>query len=57
MREAAVRAAEEAILNPLGSDEPRRLRHFLDALSKPDAPVPALVEAFKRKAPWETDSD
>jgi uncharacterized protein (DUF1778 family) len=58
VREAAVRAAEDAILETtLVRMSPAGFADFLDALSKPDAPVPALVEVFKRKAPWETDSD
>lgn len=57
IREAAVRAAEEAIV------ETRLIRMsadgfaaFLQALSAPPAAVPEMVELVKRQAPWETDT-
>lgn len=58
VREAAVRAAEEAILETtLVRMSPDGFAAFLEALSTSDEPVPALVEVFKRKAPWERDGD
>ena len=38
-------------LTPEGFDD------FLAAIEAPAAPVPELVELFKRRAPWETVSD
>ena len=58
VREAAVRAAEEVILETtLIRMSPRAFQEFLTALDAPAKPVPALVELFKRKPPWETGSE
>ena len=54
MREAAVRAAEEVLLeNPLIRMSPKGFAEFLKVLSAPAAPVPEMVELAKRPAPWE----
>jgi len=54
MREAAVRAAEEVLLeNPLIRMSPKGFAEFLKLLSMPAAPVPEMVELAKRPAPWE----
>lgn len=55
VRDAAVRAAEEVLLETL----PIRMsaagfEAFKEALSKPAAAVPEMVELFRRAAPWET---
>jgi uncharacterized protein (DUF1778 family) len=58
VREAAVRAAEEVILDAaMIRMTPEGFAAFVEAVSAPAAPVPALVDAFKRKAPWEAESD
>lgn len=54
MRDAAVRAAEEVLLDTL----PIRMNSegfdaFLAALAAPGAPVPEMVEVLRRPAPWE----
>jgi uncharacterized protein (DUF1778 family) len=54
IREAAVRAAEEAIIETaLVRMTPKGFEAFLKALSVPPRPVPEMVELLKRKAPWE----
>lgn len=54
IREAAVRAAEEAIIETaLVRMTPKGFQAFLKALSAPPRPVPEIVELLKRKAPWE----
>jgi uncharacterized protein (DUF1778 family) len=57
IREAAVRAAEEAIVETtlirMSADG---FRAFLTALSSPPAAVPEMVELMGRKAPWESDN-
>jgi uncharacterized protein (DUF1778 family) len=55
MREAAVRAAEDVLMETL----PIRMsaagfKAFMAALSGPATPVPEMVELFRRAAPWET---
>jgi len=56
IREAAVRAAEEAILETtLIRMSPGGVEEFLKALSAPPRRVPEIVELMKRKAPWETE--
>ena len=58
IREAAVRAAEEAILETwlirMSADG---FAAFLKALSAPAAAVPEIVELMGRKAPWETETE
>lgn len=54
MREAAVRAAEEILLeNSLVRMSSKGFAAFLKVLSEPVAPVPEMVELAKRQAPWE----
>jgi uncharacterized protein (DUF1778 family) len=56
IREAAVRAAEEAILETtLIRMSPAGFEAFVKALSGPPRRVPEIVELMKRKAPWETE--
>ena len=57
VREAAVRAAEEAIMEsaPIRMS-PQGFKAFVAALAGPAKPVPQLVELFKRKAPWDKAS-
>jgi uncharacterized protein (DUF1778 family) len=56
VREAAVRAAEEIILDAaLIRMSPAGFDAFLEAVSAPAQAVPAMVEVLKRKAPWEND--
>jgi uncharacterized protein (DUF1778 family) len=53
VREAAVRAAEEAIMEsaPIRMS-PAGFKAFVAAISGPAKPVPEMVALFKRKAPW-----
>lgn len=54
MRDAAVRAAEDAIMETtLIRVSPEAFEAFVAALDAPGKPVPALVEMLKRPAPWE----
>jgi len=54
IREAAVRAAEEAIMETtLIRMTPSGFNAFLKVLSVPPTAVPRMVEIIKRKAPWE----
>jgi uncharacterized protein (DUF1778 family) len=53
VREAAVRAAEEALLeNTVTRMGPDAFEAFAAAIAGPGAPVPQMVELFARKAPW-----
>src|SRR5260370_34180719 len=53
IREAAVRAAEEAIVETtLIRMSPEGFAAFLEALSAPPRVVPEMAELMKRKAPW-----
>ena len=55
VREAAVRAAEEVVMeNTIIRMSPEGFRQFMDIVSAPPAPIPELVNVFKRKAPWES---
>jgi uncharacterized protein (DUF1778 family) len=56
VREAAVRAAEDVLMEtaPIRMS-PSGFKAFMDALSRPAAPVPEMVELFRRAAPWESD--
>jgi len=57
MRDAAVRAAEDAIMeNTLIRVSPDGFQAFVAALDAPGKPVPALVNVLKRPAPWETSA-
>jgi uncharacterized protein (DUF1778 family) len=57
MRDAAVRAAEDAIMeNTLIRVSPDGFQAFVAALDAPGKPVPALVDVLKRPAPWETSA-
>jgi uncharacterized protein (DUF1778 family) len=54
VREAAVRLAESILLeNTVIRMNPDAYADFMAVLSAPAAPVPELVEVFKRAAPWE----
>ncbi|MQT14048.1 DUF1778 domain-containing protein [Rhizobiales bacterium Sp-1] len=54
VREAAVRAAEEAILeNRLIRMSEDGFDAFLDAVARPAAPVAEMVDLAERPAPWE----
>jgi len=56
VREAAVRAAEDVLMEttPVRMSE-SGFKAFMNALSKPAASVPEIVELVSRKAPWESD--
>lgn len=55
MRDAAVRAAEEAILeNTVIRMSPESFAAFVDLLDRPAKPVPEMVELLNRPSPWET---
>ncbi len=58
MRDAAVRAAEDAIMEntPIRLN-PEGFEAFVAALEAPGKPVPAMVELLKRSAPWEKDAE
>lgn len=56
VRDAAVRAAEDVLMET----SPIRMSAegfdaFMAAVSDPGAPVPELVDLFRRAVPWETD--
>lgn len=56
VREAAVRAAEDVLMETV----PIRMSAegfdaFMAAISGPEAPVPEMVDLFRRAAPWEAD--
>ena len=54
MRDAAVRAAEDAILETsLIRVSPEAFEAFVAALDAPGKPIAALVELLRRPAPWE----
>jgi uncharacterized protein (DUF1778 family) len=55
VREAAVRAAEDVLMEtaPIRMS-PGGFKAFMEALSRPAAAVPEMVELFQRKAPWES---
>lgn len=54
MREAAVRAAEEVLLESgLVRMTPEGFQAFSAAIAGPGEPVPALVEVLRRPAPWD----
>ena len=58
VREAAVRAAEEVVLEQtLVRMSEAGFAAFVEAVTAPAAPVPELVELFRRKAPWEARGD
>ncbi len=58
VREAAVRAAEEVVLEQtLVRMSEEGFAAFMEAVTAPAAPVPELVELFRRKAPWEARGD
>ena len=57
MREAAVRAAEEVLMeSTLVRMSPEGFEAFVKAVSAPAAPVPEMVASLRRKAPWEKDT-
>lgn len=54
VREAAVRAAEEALMEgTLIRMSPASFNNFMKALSGPPAAVAEIVETLQRPAPWE----
>ena len=54
MRDAAVRAAEDAIMETsLIRVSPEAFDAFVAALDAPGKPIPALVELLRRPAPWD----
>jgi len=56
IRDAAVRAAEEAILeNTIIRMSPKGFVAFMAELDRSPVVVPEIVEIFKRRAPWESD--
>jgi uncharacterized protein (DUF1778 family) len=58
VREAAVRAAEEALMeNTLIRMSPNGFKAFIAALSAPATPVPEMAEILNRVAPWEREAD
>jgi uncharacterized protein (DUF1778 family) len=55
VRDAAVRAAEDVLMETVPIRmSPAGFKVFMAALSGPAAPVPEIVELFRRRAPWET---
>jgi uncharacterized protein (DUF1778 family) len=58
MREAAVRAAEEVIMErTLIRMSPTGFAAFRDAIEAPAVPVPEMVELLQRPAPWEVEAE
>lgn len=56
VRDAAVRAAEEALLNQrLIRMTAAGFAAFVDVLEQPAAPNPGIAEILQRQAPWEQD--
>lgn len=56
MREAAVRAAEEVVMETaLVRMTPEGFADFMAALSAPAEPVPEMVKVLQRPAPWDDD--
>ncbi|RIV77922.1 type II toxin-antitoxin system TacA family antitoxin [Pelagerythrobacter aerophilus] len=55
VRDAAVRAAEDVLMEamPIRMSE-EGFEAFMAAVSGPAAPVPEMVELFRRSAPWES---
>lgn len=54
MRDAAVRAAEDAIMETtLIRVSAEGFEAFVSALDAPGKPVPAMVEVLQRRAPWD----
>ena len=54
MRDAAVRAAEEAIMDTsLLRVSPEAFDAFVAMMDAPAKPVPALTELLRRPTPWE----
>ena len=52
-----MRAAEEVLMeSTLVRMSPEGFDAFIQAVSAPAAPVPEMVEALRRKAPWEKDT-
>ena len=54
MRDSAVRAAEEAVMETLPIRmSPADFEAFVAMLAKPAESVPAMVELLRRPAPWD----
>ena len=57
MREAAVRAAEEVLMErALVRMSAEGFDAFMQAVSAPAEPVPEMVASLRRRAPWETET-
>jgi uncharacterized protein (DUF1778 family) len=55
MRDSAVRAAEEAVMDSLSVRlSPSDFEAFVAMLARPVEHVPAMAELLRRPAPWET---
>jgi uncharacterized protein (DUF1778 family) len=58
VRDAAVRAAEDVLMEQrLIRMSPDGFADFLDVLSQPARPVPAIVDILQRPAPWAEGPD
>jgi uncharacterized protein (DUF1778 family) len=58
VREAAVRAAEEALLDQrLITLSPGDFQAFREEIERPGRPVPEIVELLRRKPPWSEPGD
>jgi uncharacterized protein (DUF1778 family) len=59
VREAAVRAAEEVLLDDRGPIilSPEDYQAFCDEIARPAEPVPEMVELFRRTPPWAKPGD
>jgi uncharacterized protein (DUF1778 family) len=54
VRDSAVRAAEDVLMETLPIRmSPAGFKAFMAVLSGPAAPVPEMIELFRRTAPWE----
>ncbi len=56
VREQQFAAAEEVLMEAVPSRmSPGGFKAFMDALSKPAAAVPEMIDVLRRNAPWEFD--
>jgi uncharacterized protein (DUF1778 family) len=56
LRDAAVRAAEEAIMeNTIIRMSPEGFETFVGLLDRPAQPVPEMVELLRKPAPWDVE--
>ncbi|HEY2137284.1 MAG TPA: DUF1778 domain-containing protein [Xanthobacteraceae bacterium] len=57
VRDAAVRAAEDAVMEPTTVRmSPTGFKAFLAAVSAPATPVPEMVDVLRHAPPWEAGS-